>query len=120
MRMLVLDYFSNHTNAISLKDLEENLEFTDRVTLFRTLKTFEEHKIIHSIDDGSGAVKYALCAETCECDYPQDTHVHFYCKVCLETRCLPKVKIPAINLPDNFAPQEANVVIKGICDSCMA
>src|SRR5688572_2277337 len=116
MRVLVLDYFNNHVRAaISLKDLEGALESTDRVTLFRTLKTFEEHKIIHSIDDGTGAIKYALCNDACECDYPQDIHVHFYCKVCNETQCLPKVKVPPINLPGNFAPQEANLVVKGIC-----
>lgn len=118
MRLLVLDFISKHTNAISLKDLENGLESTDRVTIFRTLKTFEEHKIIHSIDDGSGSVKYALCAETCECGYPQDVHVHFFCKICNETLCLPKVKVSAINLPDSFSPEEANVVVKGVCDKC--
>ena len=64
MRLLVLDFISRNPSAISLKDLEGGLESTDRVTLFRTLKTFEEHKIIHSIDDGSCSLKYALCPET--------------------------------------------------------
>jgi Fur family ferric uptake transcriptional regulator len=118
MRLLVLDFLMNIDHAISLKDLETGMESTDRVTLFRTLKTFEDHKIIHSIDDGSGSVKYAICNEPCECDYPQDIHVHFYCKVCSETQCLPKVKVPAINLPAGFAPEEANVVVKGVCDKC--
>lgn len=48
MRLLVLDFFQKQDHAISLKDLENGLESTDRVTLFRTLKTFEEHKIIHA------------------------------------------------------------------------
>jgi Fur family transcriptional regulator, ferric uptake regulator len=120
MRLLVLDFLSKHDHALSLKDLESGLESTDRVTLFRTLKTFEDHKIIHSIDDGSGAVKYAICQDTCECDYPQDIHVHFYCKVCKETQCLPKVKVPPISLPGKFSPEEANVVVKGICEKCVA
>lgn len=118
MRLLVLDFIMKHKHAVSLKDLETGLESTDRVTLFRTLKTFEEHKIIHSIDDGSGSVKYAICNDTCECDYPQDVHVHFHCKICNETLCLPKVKVPAMNLPAGFAPEEANVVVKGVCSNC--
>lgn len=118
MRLLVLDYLQRHNHAVSLKELESGLESTDRVTLFRTIKTFEEHKVIHSIDDGSGAVKYAICKDGCECSYPQDIHVHFYCKVCNETQCLPKVKVPAIPLPQAFSPEEANVVIKGICEKC--
>ncbi len=118
MRLLVLDFIAKHQHAISLKDLETGLESTDRVTLFRTLKTFEDHKIIHSIDDGSGSAKYAMCTDACGCDYPQDTHVHFYCKVCHETQCLQKVKIPAIQLPEKFSAQEASVVVKGICERC--
>jgi Fur family ferric uptake transcriptional regulator len=118
MRLVVFDFISKRRGALSLKDLEQGLESTDKVTLFRTLKTFEEHKIVHSIDDGSGSVKYALCADTCECDYPQDIHVHFVCKVCSQTLCLPRVKVPAIELPANFSPQEANVVVKGVCDRC--
>lgn len=120
MRLLVLGYFRAQQHAITLKDLENNLEHTDRITLFRTLKTFEDHKVIHSIDDGSGSIKYAVCPDACECDYPQDIHVHFSCKVCGETQCLPKVTIPAIQLPGKFSAQEANVVVKGICEKCTA
>jgi len=120
MRLLVLEFVGRHDHALSLKDVEQGLEHTDRVTLFRTLKTFEDHKIIHSVDDGSGSVKYALCLDACECDYPQDIHVHFSCKVCEKTICLPKVNVPVIKLPDGFSPQEANVVIKGVCDKCTA
>jgi Fur family ferric uptake transcriptional regulator len=118
MRLLVLEFLLRNDHALSLKDLESGMESTDRVTLFRTLKTFEEHKIIHSIDDGTGSVKYAICNDSCECDYPQDIHIHFYCKVCNETQCLPKVKVPPMSLPEGFAPQEANVVIKGVCGKC--
>lgn len=118
MRLLVLEFLLKNDHALSLKDLEAGLESTDRVTLFRTLKTFEEHKIIHSIDDGTGSVKYAICNDSCECDYPQDVHIHFYCKVCNETQCLPKVKVPPMSLPEGFAPQEANVVVKGVCGKC--
>lgn len=118
MRLLVLDFFRKQDHAISLKDLENGLESTDRITLFRTLKTFEEHKIIHTIDDGSGSLKYAICNDSCECGYPQDIHVHFFCKVCNETQCLPKVKVPPMTLPQGFAPEEANVVVKGVCGKC--
>ena len=119
MRLLVLEFLLKNDHALSLKDLEAGMESTDRVTLFRTLKTFEEHKIIHSIDDGTGSVKYAICNDSCECDYPQDIHIHFYCKVCNETQCLPKVKVPPMSLPNGFAAQEANVVIKGVCGKCI-
>lgn len=118
MRMVVLDYFRKHQHALSLKDLESALEKTDRVTLFRTLKTFVDHKVLHSINDGMGSVRYAICADSCECDYPQDIHVHFSCRVCGETQCLPAVKVPAIPLPGNFSAEEASVVMRGVCADC--
>jgi Fur family transcriptional regulator, ferric uptake regulator len=120
MRMIVLDYFRKHEHALSLRDLETGLENTDRVTLFRTLKTFVDHKIVHTVNDGKGSVKYAICGDTCECDYPQDIHVHFHCKLCGETRCLPAVKVPAIHLPGNYSAEEASVVVNGVCAGCTA
>lgn len=120
MRIVVFGFLQKHNKPVSLKDLEGSLELTDRVTLFRTLKTFEDHKVVHSIEDGTGSVKYALCDDSCDCGYPQDVHVHFHCKVCGETECLPRVKVPAINLPDNYSPQEASVVVKGVCHKCTA
>lgn len=118
MRLLVLQALSGQKAAISLSDLEKAFEKSDRVTLFRTLKTFQENGLVHSIDDGTGVPKYALCQEGCECNIERDLHVHFHCKLCGETFCLPKYKIPEIHLPDNFRGEEANLVVKGVCGRC--
>jgi Fur family ferric uptake transcriptional regulator len=93
------------------------LAYTDRSSIFRTLKTFEENKVIHSIEDGSGMTKYAVCAKGCNCD-PKDLHYHFYCTNCDKTFCLFDVPIPQIELPQNFKLQQANMVVKGLCDNC--
>ena len=117
MRELVLDILTVQTAAISLSDLEQNFHKSDKVTLYRTLKTFEEKKLIHSIDDGTGAVKYALCKETCQC-HPEELHVHFYCLKCQHTFCLSDIPIPSINLPVNFSMENINMVVKGVCSNC--
>lgn len=118
MRLLVMQVLFEQNTAISLSELEKVFERSDRVTLYRTLKTFQEKGLVHRIDDGTGAPKYALCEEGCECDIERDLHVHFHCRKCLETYCLPKYKIPEIALPENFMPEEANLVVKGICAKC--
>lgn len=118
MRLLVLQALSGQEAAFSLSDLENAFDKSDRVTLFRTLKTFQENGLVHSIDDGTGAPKYALCQEGCECSIEHDLHVHFHCRICSETFCLPKYKIPEINLPDTFRGEEANLVVKGVCGKC--
>lgn len=117
MRELVLKILSEQTNAVSLADIENIFDKADKVTLYRTLKTFEENKLIHSIDDGTGAVKYALCKETCQC-HPEDLHVHFLCTKCQQTYCLNDISIPSIALPLNFKLETINMVVKGICSNC--
>ena len=67
VRTVVLRHLLKQEKAQSLKDIENALAYTDRSSIFRTLKTFEENKVIHSIEDGSGMTKYAVCAEGCNC-----------------------------------------------------
>lgn len=117
MRLLVLDVLSHQETAISLSELEHTFEKADRITLYRTLKTFEVKNVIHSIDDGTGAIKYALCVEGCEC-HPEDLHVHFHCAKCKRTYCLTDNIIPTINLPQKFVLQEIRMVVKGLCENC--
>ncbi|MFA5431603.1 MAG: transcriptional repressor [Candidatus Paceibacterota bacterium] len=117
MRELVLKVLSEQDKAISLAELEQKFDNADKTTLYRTLKTFEENKLIHSIDDGTGAVKYALCKETCQC-HPEDLHVHFLCTKCQHTFCLNDVAIPDISLPINFKLETINMVAKGVCANC--
>src|SRR5690606_12566039 len=72
MRLLVLDYLLNQTAAVSLNDLETNFERSDRVTLYRTLKTFEENGLVHKVEDGTASLKYALCPDTCSTNRLQE------------------------------------------------
>jgi Fur family ferric uptake transcriptional regulator len=117
MRDLVLKVLTDQKSAISLSELEQKFEKADRVTLFRTLKTFEANRLIHSIDDGSGSVKYALCLDSCQCN-PSDLHVHFKCEKCKKTYCLNDVPVPEVNLPVGFILNNINMVVKGVCSYC--
>lgn len=118
MRILVLEYLQKQNTAVSLQDLERDFLHSDRTTLYRTLKTFEEKGLIHSINDGTEATKYALCAEACKAGDHYDLHLHFYCYSCKQTYCLPKHSIPQVTVPDGFELKELNLVAKGVCDRC--
>jgi len=119
MRLRVLEYLRSRDAAVSLADVEQGLTHTDRVTVYRTLKTFEEHCLVHSIEDGTGATKYALCEEQCQPGgRHHDFHLHFYCKRCAATSCLPHSTIPFIQLPENYVPEEMHFTVKGICAKC--
>lgn len=119
MRLIVLEFLSGQRSAISLTELEARLDHSDRATIFRTLKTFEEKGMIHPIDDGTGKTKYALCQDECG-DNHHDLHIHFYCNHCEETTCHPGIAIPEIHLPEGYVMQEVNLVVKGTCVKCAA
>lgn len=118
MRLLVLQFLLNRKVAVSLTNIEEYFDNSDRTTLYRTLKTFVENRIAHQIDDGTGITKYALCEEHCNCEIGTDLHLHFHCNNCNETICLTEHKIPHINLPEGYVAENVNLVVKGICDKC--
>jgi len=117
MRLLVVEKLLKQQYAVSHKELAEQFEKADSVTLFRTLKIFLEYKLIHTIDDGSGVVKYALCQFGCNCNL-SELHTHFYCTDCKHTFCLTETEIPNIKIPQNFKLEGANLVLKGKCSSC--
>ncbi|GAB3840942.1 Fur family transcriptional regulator [Hymenobacter jeollabukensis] len=120
MRLLVLELLQRQTAAVSLADVEQQMEHADRITLHRTLKTFADKGLVHRIEDGSGAVKYALCEDACTPRQHHDLHVHFHCQRCQQTICLPDVAIPPIQVPAAFQVQDMGVVLKGLCDRCSA
>lgn len=117
MRILVAEKLLQQEYAISHKELSELFENADNITLFRTLKTFLEYKLIHTIDDGTGVIKYALCQSNCSCS-PSEQHTHFHCTQCKKTYCLTDAEIPSITLPQNFKLEGINLVLKGQCDRC--
>ncbi len=118
MRLLVLEFLLKQKSAISLSDLEKEFDHSDRTTLYRTLKTFEEKGMIHNIKDGTESVKYAMCEADCKDGIHYDMHLHFYCTKCKELFCLPKTEMPQVNLPKNFQLEEVSLVARGICNTC--
>jgi len=118
MRILIYKYMAEKEIAVALTDIENVFAKADRTTLYRTLKTFEQKGIVHQIDDGTHISKFALCEPGCNCELEQDLHLHFHCTNCDETVCLTEQKIPHINLPEGYVAEDANLVLKGICEKC--
>ncbi len=118
IRILVLQFLLNQHKAICLHDLEDKFHFSDRTTLYRTLKTFAEKGLVHQINDGTSSTKYALCDTTCGSYKHTDIHPHFYCKKCKETTCINSISIPNIQLTKPFTIHSTELIIKGVCNVC--
>ena len=117
VRLLIFRTMSDFKKAFSLTDLETELETVNKSTIFRTLSLFQENLLIHSIDDGSGSIKYAICNDGCMCAI-DELHVHFNCIRCKNTFCMESISIPSIQLPDKFLLESVNFVMKGMCGQC--
>src|SRR5437763_14736778 len=117
-RRKILSLFLNEGDALTHGDIKKRVgETFDRVTIYRTLQTFEEKGIIHSIPTADNSILYALCKE-CEEGHHHDDHVHFICTNCEKTICLDDVVSPKIDLPEGYVAESVQVVSKGIFKEC--
>ncbi len=117
-RKKILSLFLQSKDALAHGDIEKKAgEKFDRVTIYRTLQTFVEKGIVHSIPTSDNSIKYALC-KACEEGHHHDDHVHFVCTNCEATICLDDVVSPEIILPKGYKAESVQVVINGVCEEC--
>lgn len=119
-RMAVLDFLRHERSAVSHGELSQRFEpGLDRVTLYRTLQSFEQKGLIHKVPDDEVSVKYAYCGdEACNHEQHYDNHVHFKCRRCHETRCLHEVSLPHFAIPAGWQREQTEVLISGLCPHC--
>jgi len=118
-RKKILNLFLNVQGALAHGDIEKKAgEKFDRVTVYRTLQTFVEKGIIHTIPTTDNSVRYALCKDNCSEGHHHDNHVHFICIQCGTTLCMEDVVVPEIKMRKGFSINEIEVVVKGICLDC--
>lgn len=120
-RTKILELFLAQEDALAHADIEKKTgEKFDRVTVYRTLQTFLEKGIIHSIPTADNSVKYALCKSNCTQGHHHDHHVHFMCSVCGKTTCMDEVSVPVVNLPAGYTAEQIQMIITGVCKECFS
>lgn len=117
-RKKILSLFLTSHDALAHGDIEKKAgEKFDRVTVYRTLQTFVEKGIVHTIPTAENSVLYALCKD-CDEEHHHDDHVHFVCRNCNTTICLDDIVSPQIQLPEGYRAENVQVVINGVCKTC--
>jgi Fur family transcriptional regulator, ferric uptake regulator len=118
-RKKILHLFLAQEGALAHGDIEKRAgEKFDRVTIYRTLQTFVDKGIIHTIPTADNSVRYALCKDECSEGHHHDHHVHFVCNECDNTFCLDDVVTPDLKMPKGYAAAHVEVVVEGLCKNC--
>jgi Fur family transcriptional regulator, ferric uptake regulator len=118
-RSKILELFLQQNGALAHADIEKKSGASfDRVTVYRTLQTFVEKGIIHTIPTADNSILYALCKDACSEGHHYDHHVHFVCQQCSNTICLEDSTVPDIKLPNGYQATQVEVVVNGICKDC--
>lgn len=118
-RLEVLSLFRNSLHALDMATVENKLGKFDRVTLYRTIRTFLEEGIIHEIALPNQDKKLALCSTGCdhtEHDHSHQ-HLHLECKscnqvFCVETDAIPKISVKGVQI------DSLELTAKGLCAEC--
>jgi Fur family transcriptional regulator, ferric uptake regulator len=119
LREEVLQLFINSNKALSSKEIIKKLgNKYDRVSIFRTISSFSEKGIIHSIPTSSDYVVYSLCRDECQLSNHQDNHYHFWCHKCGNIFCLNDFEFEKSKLPKGYKTQRVNIIFEGICKDC--
>ncbi|MEP6725095.1 MAG: transcriptional repressor [Bacteroidota bacterium] len=118
-RSKILELFLQQNGALAHADIEKKSGASfDRVTVYRTLQTFVEKGIIHTIPTADNSILYALCKDECTEGHHHDHHVHFICSKCSSTICLEDITVPEIKLPGGYQTTQVEVVVNGVCKDC--
>ncbi len=118
-RKEILRILSESKSAISYNTIQEKTALKlDKVTVYRTLDTFENKGIIHSIPSEDGIKLYSFCKDDCHDHDHDDNHVHFNCEMCNTTVCLYHVDIPSVELPKGYYMHSSKLIVNGICPEC--
>ena len=118
-REVMAIFYKNKGTALTNADIEQYLGDFDRITLYRTLKSFEDNGIIHEALTSGGQAKFALCGEACDNHNHHDHHVHFHCNKCGETSCIDQLSRNLIDsIPTGYEISDIQISMTGICNKC--
>ena len=119
VRRAVLNVVAASPFALSGTEIEEQIGTdVDRITLYRTLRTFEEKGLVHRVADNTDTIRYAACSIECSAEAHFDNHVHFKCTSCQHIYCLSQVAIPVVTLPARFQATSRDYLLAGTCREC--
>ena len=119
-RTELLNLFHSSSKSLSVNDIMNYFDNSiNKVTVYRSLDSFENKGLIHKVPDANNLKRYSLCRENeCHANAHNHNHGHFICYSCNQTFCLEEIKSPEITSMKGFYVQELKLTAEGYCKDC--
>jgi Fur family ferric uptake transcriptional regulator len=126
VRLGVLSVLAAAQQPLGVAQVLEKLpEHTDTVTVYRTLNTFTEKRVVHRVRGEDRTWRYALSAGggSAEPAHAPHAHPHFVCETCGQVECLEESQIPgnfvrSLKVADGYEVHYPEVTLHGVCPKC--
>jgi len=121
VRLGVLEILSNSDRPLDVLEMLEKLPApTEPVTVYRTINTFVEKKIIHRIRSEDRSWRYAIGHHS---KAPDHQHAHFVCDACGKVECIDEDKAPVKTAeyptpPPGYRVSYPEILLHGTCAKC--
>jgi len=123
VRLGVLKVLADSTQPLGVQQVLEKLpEHTDTVTVYRTLNTFTNKKVVHRVRGEDRTWRYALGGSERSAQQPH-AHPHFVCETCGIVECLEDSQIPptfvrSLKVGNRYEVHYPEVTLHGVCPKC--
>ncbi|MBC8295874.1 MAG: transcriptional repressor [Pelagibacterales bacterium] len=116
----LLNLFYTSKKSVSIEDVLKHFDYSiNKVTVYRSLESFENKGLIHKVPDSNNLKRYSLCREEeCSPSTHNHNHGHFICYDCNQTFCMQEIKFPDIKSVKGFYIQELKLTLEGYCQDC--
>ena len=116
----LLNLFYTTKVSLSIDDILKHFHNSiNKVTVYRSLESFEKKGLIHKVPDSNNLKRYSLCnEEECSESSHNHNHGHFICYSCNQTFCIEDIKSPDITCLKGFYVKELKLTLEGYCRDC--
>jgi Fur family ferric uptake transcriptional regulator len=120
VRVGVLAMLSGERGPMSAGQILARLpKGTDTVTLYRTLKSFAEKKLVHRVRGDDQVWRYGMG----DLKARRHEHAHFVCDGCGTVECLPEKavgekRVKRAGLGEGYSVAYSEVLVHGTCPDC--
>lgn len=117
-RVVLLNLLMESPRAFALSEIESQLNVAmDRVTIYRTIQTFEEIGLVVRMVNRKGVCMYMFNHEA---HNEEEKHPHLRCRSCGKVVCLPALPKEYLNRLEKYEIEEMYLLLEGLCSDCIS